>query len=248
MEEGDLITYALASTLAFFLVSGFTVYITVLFFKTRFRKQEELLNASMRSVETEQQRMGIELHDGLNPTLAAIKMSIEKIRSKNQKAGLLLEHEFDAVGEELDKTQEAVRRAAHNLKPVDIEKGLIPALDNFIDKMFRPGLRITWYARGVELNNSFAEVNLFRIIQELITNSIKHANGSYIKVYLFSFNGSILHLVYKDNGGGMQEKTGKGIGLQNISNRVALLKGDFRMFDNKPRGLGMYFRFDTSKW
>jgi two-component system, sensor histidine kinase LadS len=209
---------------------------------TEQRKQN--LNALALGMETEQRRIAQELHDGLGGSIAAAKFKLEKILSeKNSKDASLGE----LVGE-LSTIHQELREIAHNLMPKHLHKqGLLAAIEQLVRQMeaAAPKLQIRFF-NNADLNelNELASVYLYRIVQELLANLLKHsaATEAYLQ-FVKQENGLLLTL--EDNGKGFDlagehsplAAGGGGIGLANIRYRVEdALGGKFQVETAPGRG------------
>lgn len=222
---------AIGSALALSLLS---LTIWLMFRQRQKRKNQELLvlkneaqiNALESLIEGEEKerlRIAKELHDGVNGDLSAIKHKLNSLLKLNNET-------IEETVEMIDKSCEQVRAISHNLVP--------PALENFdlqtaasdyctnMNTTHVQSINFNFYGDIVPLPK-IIEVNLYRIIQELVTNSVKHADAKTINVELNYRNNSI-QLSVEDDGKGFD--SGKlendGIGISNVKHRVAFLNGD----------------------
>lgn len=199
--------------------------------------QLQLLRASFLSQEKERNRIGKDLHDEIGALLTTAKLYFRHI-DRNGEAS-----KFEGIKEKglniLDETMTSVRHIAHNLRPVVLERlGLESALNNMIEHLHNSGEII------IHLQYDFEEkmdkeyqLNWFRMIQELVNNTLKHADANTINMRLFSKNNR-LHLHYSDNGKGLSEGSNapEGLGIQNLKSRLNLMQGEFYLPDTKGKG------------
>lgn len=194
-------------------------------------KEQEIntINAMVEGQEKERLRIARDLHDNLGGTLAAVKMHIGNLQlnletSKNPKELL------DKANELISEAYTNVRTIAHERNSGVIAKqGLLPAIQKLASTISSSGgLHIEVNDFGLEerLSNHL-EITIFRIIQELVTNVIKHANASDLQISLTQHEKE-LNIVIEDNGNGfvvgkLQEKEGMGLG--SIERRVEHLEG-----------------------
>jgi len=192
--------------------------------------QKEMVKATILAQEEERSRIAQDLHDAISAKLNVVSLGAnflleeESVSEKEQDE--IIEHILNVT----NKTIESSRKIAHNLLPPILEKfGLGAALEELCDeftnsKQVVVGSKIKYELGGLSKNN---ELHVFRIVQELINNSIKHGKSKEILVNFFEKNDSF-QLHYQDNGLGFDVSeiaNKKGLGLQNIESRVALLKG-----------------------
>jgi signal transduction histidine kinase len=148
----------------------------------------------------------------------------------------------------LDETMTSVRRVSHDLKPVVLERlGLVEAIANMADQLSESG-GIT-----VHFNNEWScemdkeyELNWFRIMQELLNNTIKHADANEITIGL-SGDAEKVWLLYNDNGVGLKNNAvpKTGLGIQNIISRLSLMRGELKYNDNQESGISIVLYSDT---
>lgn len=204
------------------------------------RKNQELLvlrnEAQINSLESliegeekERFRIAKELHDGINGDLSAIKHKLNSLIELNNKT-------IEEAVVMIDKSCEQVRAISHNLVP--------PALENFdlqtaasdyctnMNNIHSPKITFDYLGDDVVLPK-IIEINIFRIIQELVTNSIKHANANKIDVQL-SIRGNDIQLAVEDDGKGFDVSNleTEGIGISNVKNRVSFLNGEMDIASN----------------
>lgn len=196
---------------------------------TELEKDKQLLaiDAMLKGQEEERGRIAKDLHDGLGGLLSGTKLSFT-----NMKENLILTPEnalqFEKSLDMLDTTIADLRKVAHNLMPEALVKfGLDEALRDFCNTIqLSSNKTIDYQKMGInrKIDNT-SETFIYRIIQELVNNAIKHANAKEILVQLTFENNKILITVEDDGNGYDQKKTSKGDGLGNIAYRVNYLKG-----------------------
>ena len=220
----------------------------------RLNRQRQLLNkriltAVLRTEEKARSRFSKELHDGLGPLLSSARMSLSALardeRSPEQKEII------DNTTYVIDEAIRSLREISNNLSPhVLNDFGLARGVQNFIDKsaaMHDAKIRFTTNLR-TERYDTDIEVILYRVICELINNSLKHAACTSINLSL-SQNGSELALDYTDDGRGFnpQAMMDCGMGLSNISSRINSLGGTFGISSAKGKGMRAAIRVNTQQ-
>ena len=210
----------------------------------RLNRQRSLLNkriltAVLRTEEKARSRFSKELHDGLGPLLSSAKMSLTALAREEHDAEQ--REIIDNTTYVIDEAIRSLREISNNLSPhVLNDFGLARGVQNFIDKsaaMHDVKIRFTTNLRS-ERYDTDIEVILYRVICELINNSLKHAACSAINLSL-SQNGSELTLDYTDNGRGFnpQAMMDCGMGLSNIASRINSLGGTFDIASAKGKGM-----------
>lgn len=196
------------------------------------RHQTEMLNATLKSQEAERNRLGTELHDGVGAMLSTIKLNLEVAKRKGdiQTLGPVLGH--------LDDTISQVRGISHQMMPIILDKyGLKRAVEDLFDKISDGSLSTSithWDESDLEQQNSLM---LYRIVQELLNNTIKHAEATEIDFSLMK-DGLTLKVQYTDNGKGFPAEVlenSQGMGLLNIKNRAQAINASVS-FENKNEG------------
>lgn len=196
---------------------------------TELEKDKQLLaiDAMLKGQEEERGRIAKDLHDGLGGLLSGTKLSFT-----NMKENLILTPEnatqFDKSLKMLDTTISDLRKVAHNLMPEALVKfGLNDALRDFCNSIQSSSSIIVEYQKmGIDRKiDNTAETFIYRIIQELVNNAVKHASAKEIMVQLTVEKAKILITVEDDGKGYDKNQTKKGDGLDNIAFRVNYLKG-----------------------
>lgn len=205
-------------------------------------KDKQLLsvNAMLKGQEEERNRIAKDLHDGLGGMLSGVKMSFT-----NMKENLIMSAEnvgvFEQSISQLDSTISELRKIAHNLMPEALVKfGLNDAIKDFCTSiMSATHINIIYESMGeVRTLDNTAKTYIYRIIQELINNAVKHAKPTQILVQLTTTTNKIL-LTVEDNGQGLNSTklaASKGIGITNIKHRVNYFKGNIDFDNNTPQG------------
>lgn len=205
-----------------------------------FEKEKKILAMDfiLQGQEEERKRIARDLHDGLGGLLASAKMQLEKVESE---IGILKDMSImnNAQGI-IDNAYKEVRRISHDMMPADLlEFGFKESVLNFIEKInIKKGLLIDaqFFSDGDKLNDNHALV-LYRILQELINNVLKHSQASQV-IIQFSENSSSYLLTVEDDGIGFEkDKVKHGLGLQNIHSRVKYLNGKLNFYSKTNEGV-----------
>nr|WP_247679836.1 sensor histidine kinase [Chitinophaga polysaccharea] len=195
-------------------------------------KELELLKASITGQEKERQRIAGELHDSIGGNLAAIKLQLS-----NQTAA----DRLDALIRQVDDTYRQVRDLSHDLVPLKFgNTGFTELITGYIRQFNMPGNAIiTFHAfPGEEIDRigTTLKAEIYKIIQELITNAQKHSQASKVEIQLTRLDG-MLKLLFEDDGQGFSVETVKyGIGFQNIRERLKLFDGVFSIDSFPSKG------------
>lgn len=207
-----------------------------LFQETEIQQQKELLSAVIESQEIERKRIGQDLHDEIGGTLSAIKLMLNA--AKNQ--GSASEETINQAKQQIDKIIVDVRNLSHDLSPPGLAMfGLYTTLDAFVSLInnTKEIEVIVTHEPLIEerLLDEKSELALFRVITQLIANTLKHANATKIDIS-FKPNEQKLEIDYSDNGKGFDIlvlNAKKGIGMQNIQSRLQMVNATY-VINTKP--------------
>lgn len=190
--------------------------------KNRINTKRQLVDG----LENERRRLSRELHDGIGPLLTALKFYIEnKIKSDTQR------FEMKTI---VDDTISEIRLMSNALMPSTIDDfGVGAALTNFVASINNSsGINIEFENLTKQTNSKITknqEINIFRISQELINNTLKHSNAKNIRITLSEFD-DFISLFYFDDGDGFNINTVKlGSGIVNIKERVEICNGEIQI-------------------
>jgi signal transduction histidine kinase len=187
------------------------------------KKQEELMQASIRSEEEERMRIAAELHDDVGATLSSIRLMLQASRKPGDDTAINYAKEL------LDASIQKVRNISHQLQPGTLQYlGLIKSIQSLAEMLTHTG-QITVKCRPDNkwpAQDPPTELALYRIVQELLTNITKHSGASSVTISTAAENGTARILI-RHNGAGMSEslyqemlyKKGA-IGLKNIESRL----------------------------
>ncbi|QIX62841.1 tetratricopeptide repeat protein [Hymenobacter sp. BT18] len=198
----------------------------------RQQQERQRVAAVLEAEENERRRIGSDLHDGIGQLLTAAKLNLHALEQRgprSEEQAALLHNAIDVV----DESFREVRGISHNLMPnVLLTRGLPAAVRDLAAKMttYHTGPQIVIEVFGLEEERlaSTTESVLFRVIQELMQNVIKHAQATRVNLQLVR-NEQELTVVVEDDGIGfdpLQPGKGAGIGLRNMRTRLAYLGGE----------------------
>lgn len=193
-------------------------------------KEKAILNSFILGEERERKRISHELHDGIAAMIGAAKMSLESIPHLSQEKQM---NQFSKVKQILENTHTEVRHIAHNLLPTVLEKeGLISATTHFISEINKTQLvNISLTDKNSQANqhSKTLQLMLFRIIQELVNNIIKHSQAQSAKI-IFSKSENGLQIEIIDDGIGIEDTEDMGNqGLYSITQRLKAIGGSFKI-------------------
>jgi signal transduction histidine kinase len=229
--------------LLFVLVYKNTTYKQKLLLESERNKEQKLrAQAVLEAEEKERQRIARDLHDGLGQRLSATKLNIAGIKpfiqNQSPEQELLLGNALNL----LDESVKEVRSISHNLLSNGLIKlGLVNAVREFVNQINIPsGLKINLETIGLNERLDITTENvLYRVLQEIVNNIIKHANATQVSIQLIKHDHE-LSLMVEDNGVGFDaikaQSQESGIGLKNIETRIAYIGGT--VFFDSTQGKG----------
>lgn len=193
--------------------------------------QQNLLRSSVESQEKERLRIAESLHDEIGALLTTTKLHLGQIKPTLDEN--TLKERVGTSVEIISETLQSVRQISHDLKPPVLETlGLVAAVRSLISKAnVSDETEITCEGPDELVIPSEESLGLFRIIQELLQNALKHAQASQIH-FAIRQTGSSVYIDYTDDGVGMKasQLTGEaGLGLRNIESRLNLMEGSIEV-------------------
>jgi two-component system, NarL family, sensor kinase len=187
-----------------------------------FLQKERAAEALFEGEQNERIRIARDLHDSIGQQLSAVKMKLNAMHPGK---------EVDDASRFLDGAIKEVRDISHNLLPESLQFGWVPALEEMCEKMtIKDGPRISLFVDDYSRQYVFSkqqELSIYRIIQEIISNTIKHAEAANITINISGSDNSFF-ITTSDDGKGMDTALvakSSGIGWKNIAARVNMLRG-----------------------
>ncbi len=207
----------------------------VIYFQLRMKKMQEdqqqmMLQASIQSQEEERQRIAADLHDDAGPLLATVRLYLNE-GLIHQDQGTQLQSIYNAK-QIIDDTIQLIRNMSHNLIPPTLKNfGLESAVNDMFQKINGSGsisasARFHDYKRRLKLEY---ELSIFRVLQELVNNILKHSHSSFIHLTQNKTDQYIYIRMHHDGEGLTQTEyeklrdTPRGMGLKNIFSRIKIL-------------------------
>ncbi|MBL6446316.1 sensor histidine kinase [Fulvivirga sp. 29W222] len=247
-EASNILVLLIVGTSVMLLLAGSIVFFVIYYQKRMLQNkiatqelesgyQKQLLLTTIDSQEKERKRIASDLHDGVGAMLSAAKLNLNMLKS-----GAIPKEELaEALGETkdmIDETIETVRRISKDLLPSSLEVfGLSKAVQELCEKLDNPKTHVEYEVKGEEVTlTRQQELLIYRMIQELVNNALKHAEASVINVDI-SWNDP-LTVTVQDDGKGFNpdEIRGdikRGVGLYSIENRASLIGGEV-FFESQP--------------
>lgn len=265
IKQASTLNYILVGSVIFLIIVGFMAY-------RNFRNQQQLskqqdqlqqqrirelekdkqlvaVDAMLKGQEEERSRLAKDLHDGLGGLLSGVKFSLS-----NMKGNVVSTPDSIAVFERsldmLDTSITELRRVAHNMMPEMLTKfGLNEALKEYCASVAATKLlNVKYQSHGMETRlDTSTEIIVYRIVQELLNNILKHAAATEAFVQLIREDGR-LNVVVEDNGKGFDTSalnTTNGAGWANIRSRVEYLKGQLDIHSGHGKGTLVTIEFNV---
>jgi len=217
---------------------GFAVLtlLVIFFIITLLRNQKLKVNLErdqtlkdIQLLENERARIAADLHDDLGSLISAIKLNLECLNTFNHPENDII---LEKTALYIDSTMQKIRDISNDLMPKMLEQnGLIPAVTDFMNMLDAKSKAKIKLINEISDENSISKevkTHIFRIIQELLSNAVKHANASEINL-LISLKNKTIKIKVNDNGVGFNEHSDiskmKSNGLRNILRRTQLMDG-----------------------
>ncbi len=230
------------STTIKFLVSGlitllimFAMLFIIVRQQSKNKKQKELFDVISETQIDERNRIAKDLHDSVGSSLALLKI---KLLDKSLTTDINTKGIISDSLKILDQSTYELREIAHNMMPEELLKfGLVAAIQAILDKLHQRPLETYLYVHN--MNNRIEntkELHLYRIVQEIIQNVLKHAKAKQLIMYINKHN-KYLSVIVEDDGVGFDTtKVLRGMGLTNIQTRIKYLKGKVHIDSNENTG------------
>jgi two-component system, NarL family, sensor kinase len=229
-KNSDIIIFlitgmAVLFILAFAMVAFFRLYKKRIIkqqakiFEQEKKHQQDLLYSNIQSVETERKRIAKDIHDELGSIFSTLSLQLRKYTQTDS-------NQLSGSQELIESGLKTVRRIAHEMMPPELELfGLEKALENLATRINTgngPQVAIE-YNTGNRQLTEVQSLALYRVAQELVTNTLKHANASEICINIYPYESGI-YFKYTDNGKGITAPSkSAGMGMKNIQSRAGMI-------------------------
>ena len=216
-------------------------------------KNEQKIQATasiIKGQEEERYRLARDLHDGLGGMLSGLKYTLNNMGENVVLSGANVKA-FDDALSMLDQAIAEMRKVAHNMMPESLLKfGLDETLKDFVSKLNASlPLKVHYQSYNYRKEDQSLEINLYRIIQEVINNAVKHSQATDLFIQM-DYNEDTINLTLEDNGKGFDISNlnkRSGIGLKNISDRVDYLNGKLEINSAPDKGTLIVIEIQTPK-
>jgi signal transduction histidine kinase len=194
--------------------------------------QQKLLQSEVVTLERERNRIAKELHDRVGTNLTAIKLVVSQLLKTHK------EPMADDIEEQFQVAVTEIKDIIYGLTPPSLERyGLFTGLKNYVGKLNKSiPIAIALKTFGNDVTKQDLSIIVFRVLQELLTNSIKHSFARNITIHINSFD-DVLNIVYEDDGVGFSyDPLQSGLGLDSIESRIHSVNGTLK-FDSGKFGI-----------
>lgn len=245
MEVRFLYTVIITSLLIAVIIIFFVVSV-IRYNRHYIRLQKERIEAEILMQEQERKRVANDLHDSMGPLLSTVKLYLHSITVHNEEDKQLLAKASNYI----DETISSLREISYNLLPSGLSrKGLAETLKEYIYRVAsRNSLRIEFTPKANLTINKNIEVHLFRILQEIIQNTIKHAKAQTLRLWITDNTGELVILSEDDGLGFDVENTrnsSAGLGLKSIESRCELIGASLEIISEKGKGCRIVIKIPT---
>lgn len=201
----------------------------------------KVLKARLEGQDTERIRIGQDLHDRLGVLLSTIKLHFQSVEEKIEKVKVENIDQFQKAANLLDDACDEVRKIAHDMQSSTLtDFGLREELKELAEKLRATQqiqVKVVTFGMEYRLDNKM-EFELYKIIQELVANTLKHAKASNLTIELNQFD-ELINIMVADDGDGFEADhldLNEGVGLKNIQARVFDLHGNLKIDARPNRG------------
>jgi two-component system, NarL family, sensor kinase len=197
----------------------------------------ETMHSMITGQEAERERIAKDLHDSLGGLLSTVKLHFDAIQTQDEHVSDL--KEYRKAYSLLDDACNEVRDISNNMQPgALLSMGVVPAISDLVNRFHSdetPQIDFQHFDVSNNIEQTTA-LNIYRIVQELLTNSLKHANATHILIQLDQKEDELMITVEDDGAGYNPDAVDKGMGTGNIASRVNFLKGDLNIHSVRTEG------------
>jgi two-component system, NarL family, sensor kinase len=207
------------------------------------KHQQEMLQTTLMTQEAERLRIAQDLHDDISSKLNIVSLHASMVSEKD-----ITVKESNEIGRKIDEITgtvlESSRRIAHDLLPPSLDKfGLVAALEELCEQLgstckFMLSSKFQYETGAISKEQ---ELHIFRIVQELINNTVKYAEAKTVTLSLSS-NQNTLHLQYQDDGKGFDMNSAtlkRGLGLSGLENRATIVGAKISLKSEPNKGMSL---------
>ena len=240
------------------IIAAVVLGIIILFFAISIISQQrrnlelskQAILAELNAMEKERSRIAQDLHDDVGPILSVVKFQVDSVSPPSEEDAIQLE----AASQHLDILIDRMREIAKDLMPSAlIRKGLVASIEEFAEHISSStGIKVVFSHSSEPLELSKEKsLNIYRLLQETVHNSLKHASASRIEIDLQNEEGKLM-LLYRDNGKGFDYQQAlqdsNGLGLRSLKGRVEIMSGTLKAESKKGIGAAYLFSIPVNNY
>ncbi len=245
IEKHDIQIFLIITTITILIVLGFSIALVIMYSKNLRQREKDSFKRVLDEVEKERNRIGQNLHDDVGPFLASARLrmnaAVHKLANDDQ-----VKQTINQQAEFIQQAVTTLRETSHQLAPSNLLKdGLLAGIEERCQEIAAlPNWETVIEAKSFPSSISqSSQLNLYRILNELLNNSLKHSNGTSIHIKFREY-GKTFEIIYADNGSGLKASPEKinGIGLSGIRTRTELMQGTVS-FPKSANGFEAHLNF-----
>lgn len=242
-KETSLFTAILITSIILLVLIVFFTITIIRYQRRSLRLYKAKISAEITTLENERKRVSADLHDEIGPIVAGIKLKLNSLDVNNKADRETLEKIHKHITELITR----MKGISNDLMPVLLlKKGLVVTMERSVEEINQSGdFRIDFKDDNTPVLSESVSINLYRILQEIIHNCMKHSQASVLKIEL-KMNKNMLVVAADDDGTGFDYKNASkehvGLGLRNLLNRTEVLNG--RMYVDSAPGKGTHYTFE----
>jgi len=241
-RSSEIIAVIVAGIFLALLLVGFIIAMLVVYRRRQYQHQQELLNARLEIQENIFKNLSEEIHDNIGQELSVLKLTLSVISVKKEAEAEKFISESRGMVNHIISSISDLSKSLHTDRIIKI--GVVEAVKFELEKIQKTNLfKTSFTSADVDFQiNPGNEIFLFRIIQEILNNIIKHSKAQNINAELF-YRGNTIIFTFTDDGVGFDVKeamqrpsSNRGIGLTSMVNRAKLIGGQLSIASQPGKG------------
>jgi two-component system, NarL family, sensor histidine kinase UhpB len=200
----------------------------------KLEQQRKISRAIIKAEEAEKNRIGQELHDNINQILAGTRMFLSMAAKKSPETKALLEYPMELLDSSIQEIRLLSQKQVTPLKDLNL-KGMIQNILDDLSKSTKTSSKLDYTADDDSIPDE-VKLTLYRIVQEQVNNIYKHADAKNIRIELSTNNNAVTLRITDDGVGFVVNKKRKGIGIANMTDRIASFNGTLEIKSSPGEG------------
>jgi two-component system, NarL family, sensor kinase len=236
-NESKIYIALLTGVVAHIVLLVFFVITIIRYQRRKIDFEDKRLLAQFNYLDSVRERIGIDLHDDLGPSLSLLKMKLSQLKAADDESRKII----DFCKSHFDDVILRLKRISFTMVPRTLRRqGLNEALKELVNIMSdSTGIKVKYKYNATAVNEQMG-THIYRMAQEILNNIVKHSKASFVDFTVIR-NKNIIQLHIKDNGTGFNKKEvvekRKGLGLENITSRADLLRGTIYLTTQPGKGV-----------